>query len=409
MRYGSILAVAALALLVAFGGLGQAQVVKLSDDAKTAAKGNNVFALNLYAQLAKEDGNVFFSPYSISSALAMTYAGAKGKTADEMASTLHFSLPQDKLHPAYGELVGYYNAKGAKRPYQLSVANALWGQNGFNFQPEFLKITDKDYGAKLTNLDFVGDSEGARETINKWVEKETNDKIKDLIAKGVLNSDTRLVLTNAIYFKSAWMNKFWKESTKDEDFTVNAGTKVKAKMMHKNEKLQYMKGDNFSIVSIPYEQHALSMIILLPNKDAKLVDLEKELTTANMDKCLKELKQHQVDLKLPQFKFTSQFMLSKTLSAMGMQTAFTPGAADFSGMSTQGKLFLQQVIHKAFVDVHEEGTEAAAATAVVVGVTSLPPPLPPATFHADRPFVFAIQDNATNNILFMGRVSNPQS
>jgi serpin B len=398
---------AALGLLIGLGGAITAQPLpKPSADAATVAKDNSIFACDLHAQLSKQDGNLFYSPYSISSALAMTYAGAKGQTAEQMAQTLHFGLPPEKLHAAFAELIKHMNAEGKNRPYQLSVANSLWGQKNYTWTPGFLDLLNKNYGAGFQEVDFVKATEEARKFINTWVEKQTNDKIKELLEPGILNPDTRLVLTNAIYFKSAWQNKFPKDGTQPADFTLADGKTVKASMMHKNEAMAYLDGDAFHAVKIPYKGNALSMIVLLPKKADGLADLEKKVTAAQLNQWLAAMKPRQVDLKLPKFKVTSEFSLKKVLSDMGMPIAFS-GDADFSGISTQHKLFIQAVIHKAFVDVHEEGTEAAAATAVVVGKVSAPLPPPPATFHADHPFTFLIYENQTGSILFTGRVNNP--
>lgn len=378
---------------------------KLSDDVHAVSQGNNVFALNLYAQLSKEKGNLFFSPNSISTALAMTYAGAKGKTAEDMASTLHFGLPSDRLHAALGDLVKHLNGQGANRPYQLSVANRLWGQKNYNFLPAFLKLTENSYGAGLQEVDFVGNAEQARQIINAWVEKETKEKIKELIQKNILNADTRLVLTNAIYFKAGWAIPFPDKGTMPEDFTLADGKQVKAPTMTKSEIMSYHQAGNFAAVRIPYKGNALSMIILLPKDANGLGDVEKSLTSAELAKFLQQMKPHRVDLKLPKFKTTSEFSLKKVLSDMGMAIAFSP-AADFSGMTTQDSLFISAVIHKAFVDVHEKGTEAAAATAVIMAKSEAPI-VPEATFHVNRPFTFLIQENHSGSILFMGRVMNP--
>jgi serpin B len=324
-----------------------------------------------------------------------------------MATTLHFGLPQSKLHAASGNLTKHFNAKGfGERPYQLSVANALWGQKGFNFLPEFVKTTDTNYGAKLAELDFATNPDGSRQIINKWVEDKTNDKIKDLIPQNVIKPITRLVLTNAIYFKSPWQEKFKKNATKQEDFTLASGEKVKAPMMAKTEKMSYVDEGKFRAVSIPYSAYALSMIVLLPKDSAGLTEMETGLSGVQFEQLLKKMKPHEVNLKLPKFKVTSKFELADTLKKMGMPTAFT-SAADFSGMTTQDKLYISAVIHKAFVDVNEEGTEAAAATAVIMLGTGKPQPSPKATFHADHPFVFLIRENQSGSILFMGRVTNP--
>jgi serpin B len=321
---------------------------------------------------------------------------------------LHFELPADKLHAGFGELIQRFNAQGEKRPYQLSVANRLWAQQGYTFLPGFLSLTENKYGAGVKELDFNANPEAARKAINAWVEKQTNDKIKELLQAGDIKNVTRLVLTNAIYFKSGWAHQFWENGTKPGDFTLASGKTVKAQLMQKHEDTGYFDGGTFQAVSLPYKDNALSMIVLLPKKADGLPELEKKLTAANLKQWLAKLSEHNVNLKLPKFKTTSRFDLAKTLSAMGMPTPFTP-AADFSGMTTQEKVLIAKVIHKAFVDVHELGTEAAAATAVIIAPPSAPPPLPPATFHADRPFVFLIRENATGSILFMGRITNPQS
>ncbi len=376
-------------------------------DALDVARSNNQFTLDLYGQLRQEKGNLFFSPYSISSALAMTYAGARGETATAMANTLHFSLPQNRFHPAMGELVHRFNAQAKDRPYQLRVATALWGQKGFTFLPDFLKLTQDQYEAALKEVDFANNTEQARRTINAWVERQTQDKIKDLIQKGVLHGDTRLVLTNAIYFKAPWQDEFHKPMTKEEPFTLADGSKTRAPLMHKSEKLQYVAGEDFQAVAIPYKSRALSMIVLLPRKADGLPDLEKSLTVDRLEQWLKQMEEYQVDLKLPRFKVTAQFSLKDQLSRMGMGVAFS-NKADFSGMSSEANLKIDAVIHKAYVDVNEKGTEAAAATAVAIGLTSAPQiPEKRANFHADRPFLFLIRENQTGSILVAGRLVNP--
>jgi serpin B len=400
---------AALAALLAAAGMSEGQFVRLTDDARTVAQDGNVFGLDLYSQLRQKDGNLFLSPYSISSALSMTCAGARGQTAAEMAATLHFHLPADRQHAGAGVLTKYLNAKGpgGERPYQLSVANALWGQKGYSFLPTFVQLTENLYGAKLSELDFAGAPDESRQIINRWVEKKTNDKIKDLIPPGSIKPITRLVLTNAIYFKSPWQNKFAKSATRQEDFTRTDGSKVKAPLMAKFERAAYLNGGTFQAFSIPYQAYALSMVVLLPKEAGGLSRLEKELTAAQLDQILKKMTTHDVNLKLPRFKVTSEFSLRKTLTAMGMASAFDTDKADFRGMTTQEKLFISEVIHKAFVDVNEDGTEAAAATAVIMLGGGVPRPVPRANFHADHPFLFLIRENRTGSILFLGRVNDP--
>jgi serpin B len=401
----SALALAAAAVGLAVGLADAQPPVKLGADTTTVVRGNNVFAYDLYGRLRAKDGNLFFSPYSISNALAMTYAGARGKTAGEMASTLHFDLEPGRLHPGFGELVRHLNAGGKERKYQLTVANRLWGQKGYGFLPEFLALTKTHYAAGLEELDFEGATDQARQTINRWVEQQTRDKIKDLIPDGALANDTRLVLTNAIYFKAAWMERFNKSATQQEDFHVSADRKVKVPMMRQHELLRYLDGGTFQALELPYENRQLSMLVFLPKKIDGLAELEKSLTSAQVDKLLGGMKTHMVNLSLPKFKVTSTFSLGETLSQMGMPLAFSK-SADFSGMTSREKLFIDKVLHKAFVDVNEQGTEAAAATAVIMRPTSAPI-APNATFRADRPFVFVIRDNQSGSVLFMGRLANP--
>jgi serpin B len=399
-----------LALLISLFSLGVLTQTSTSgqvpDDTKQAVDGNTQFALDLYSRLRTKDGNLFFSPYSISTALAMTYAGARGETAREMADTLHFTLDPQRLHPAFARLMHDVQGGGQARKAQVYVANALWGQQGFRFQPEFLKLTQERYGAGLREVDFRGAAEASRLAINSWVEEQTKNKIKDLLQQGIIKSNTRLVLTNAIHFKAAWQHSFPEHLTRDETFYA-AGKQGKVRMMHGSLRMGYAANDVCQVVNIPYENGEMSMLVFLPKKRDGLAELEKALTVANLKTWLGALSNHAVDLKLPKFKVTSQFSLGQTLQAMGMKTPFDPDRADFSGMSSQDPLFISAVIHKAFVDVNEKGTEAAAATAVVIASPSAAPrPLPRATFHADHPFVYVLRDNRTGSVLFVGRVSD---
>lgn len=392
----------ALAFLWGFPMLAQAQ--KLDPDVTTLVQANDEFALRLYQQIAAKDGNLFFSPYSISNALAMTYAGARGNTAAEMKTTLRFNLAADRLPPAFGKLIAQLDGDGKPRPFQLTVANRLWGQKDYGFLPEFTKIGQDYYRAGLEEVDFINASEAARKTINAWVEQQTKDKIKDLIGPGVLNDQTRLVLTNAIYFKAPWLSPFRPEATKPEPFHLANGSSIRTPMMHANQRLQFAAHETFTMLQLPYEGHGQSMLVLLPNKKDGLGTLEKQLNAETLAKWLEKLSTHEVDVKLPKFKVTAAIKLNDTLKEMGMKDAFVFGKADFSGMATREKLYISAVLHKAFVDVNEAGTEAAAATAVVIAARSEPPP---ATFHADHPFVFLIRDNATGSILFAGRLADP--
>ncbi len=377
---------------------------KLNPDATAIVHGNNVFALDLYRELARKDGNLFFSPYSISTALGMTYAGARGETAAQMASTLHFALPPERLHPAFRDLIREINGADRPRKYQLQTANRLWGQKDFGFLPDFLKLVEADYGAGLKEVDFISATEQARKAINAWVEVQTRDKIKELLKPGLLTEDTRLVLTNAIYFKAAWLHSFNVKSTIKGDFHVSADKKVTVPLMRGSNRTNYFKGDGFEALELPYEQHDLSMLVFLPAKGTELAEFEKRLTAVNLKAWQGKMRDHMVDVTLPKFKVTAEFMLKDVLTRLGMPLAFDRRRADFSGMTSRERLFISHVVHKAFVDVNEAGTEAAASTAVLVELTSMPKP---ATFRADHPFVFLLRDNRTGSILFAGRVVNP--
>ncbi|MFH1730640.1 MAG: serpin family protein [Planctomycetota bacterium] len=380
-------------------------------------KGNNEFALDLYAKLSEKKGNLFFSPYSISTALAMTYAGARGDTAGQMKTTLHLgAAPDDKaLHDAFGKLVGDLNAAGKKGKFKLSVANALWAQRDYKFLEEFTGLVTKSYGAGLTPLDFARQTEAARQTINAWVEKQTQDKIKELLKPGVLTSLTRLVLTNAIYFKGDWASQFDKKRTKDAPFHLGLPAEkslagpatVEVPMMYQKGKFNYADLRTFQILQMPYKGDQLAMVVLLPKEHhaEAMVTLEKSLTTKNLTTWLGRLPSREVMVYLPRFKMTSEFSLKSTLMAMGMKDAFTE-KANLSGMDGTYMLYISAVVHKAFVDVNEEGTEAAAATAVVVALRSAAPRQ--LIFRADRPFIFLIRDNRTGSVLFIGRVANPK-
>jgi serpin B len=366
---------------------------------------NNAFAADLYGKLCGEEGNLFFSPNSIETALVMTYAGAKGQTADQMAKVLHLPGKGD-MHKAFGDLLKDLNAEkgadGKPRAFQLSVANALWGQKGFEFLPDFLGLVKENYGAGLSDLDFAKDTEGSRKTINAWVEKQTQDKIKDLLAPGVLTADTRLVLTNAIYFKGKWADPFKKADTKNEPFHLSGGKDINAPMMNRVDKTWYRETADYQAVELPYEGGELSMIIILPKKADGLAAVEKTVTPKMLNKDMADFAVEEVILSLPKFKTTSEFGLGDTLAALGMKDAFSASTADFSGLDGKQDLFISAVVHKAFVDVNEEGTEAAAATAVVTKNGH-----EPHVFRADHPFLFLIRHEKTGAILFMGRVADP--
>ena len=375
-------------------------------DRTAVVEGNNAFAFALYGQLRNRNGNLFFSPESISTALAMAYAGARGSTASEMAKTLHFTLPQPQLNPAMGALLSDLNA--VHDGYQLTVANALWAQQGYTFLDAFLQLLKTDYGAGLNQVDFKGATEAARLTINRWVEQKTQDKIKDLLQPGTLAPSTRLVLTNAIYFKGDWQTQFDKAHTRDEDFYPSQTQTKKVAFMHRESSFSYFDGGTFQLLEIPYKSKELSLVVLLPKDRSGLPALEQSLTASNTQQWLSQVVQRdKVIVALPKFKSTQQFELGGTLGAMGMAQAFS-GSADFSGMTGKRDFAISEVIHKAYIDVNEEGTEAAAATAVGFRALAMRGPVEqPPVFRADHPFIFLIRDNRSSSILFMGRMADP--
>ncbi|MCX6355409.1 MAG: serpin family protein [Candidatus Aureabacteria bacterium] len=371
---------------------------------KAVVEGNTSFALDLYGRLRKEEGNLFLSPYSISTALAMTYAGARGETEKQMAKVLRLPLEQKQLHLAFSELQNKLNEDGKKGAYELSVANALWGQKGYPFLKDFLAMIKNSYGGGLNEVDFIKATESARTTINTWIEKKTNNKIKEIIAPGVLNDLTRLVLTNAIYFKGKWATQFEKKNTKEAPFILADGKKVNIPMMYQKSDFRYMEKEGCQILELPYKGDALSMLLLLPGKTDGLPALESRLVRDGPGGWLASMQgKREVVVYLPKFTMTKEFMLADVLRAMGMTDAFSLPPADFSGMTGKKDLFISAVIHKAFVDVNEEGTEAAAATAVVMRASSVQMTV----FRADHPFLFLIRDNRSGSILFIGRVVNP--
>ncbi|MCD4784111.1 MAG: serpin family protein [Candidatus Eremiobacteraeota bacterium] len=379
----------------------------MSDDMKTLVKGNNDFGFDIYRKLcAGSKQNLFLSPYSISTALGMTYAGAKGNTQKQMSKVLHYDLPQKRLHKSFSDIMKSLDEGGKRRGYQLNVANRLWGQKGYKFLDSFLNVIKTYYDGGLQIVDFKRATEKARVTINTWVEKETNGKIKDLLSKGILTSDTRLVLTNAIYFKDEWLSRFDPEMTQKETFKLADGKSIKTDMMHQSSYFKYNNADGVQILEMPYRGRDISMVILLPDKVNGIYQLEKKLNSGNMDKWIKGMRHQKVGVIMPKFKLDSSFSLGDTLKKMGMSQAFS-SKADFSGMTGKKDLFISAVIHKTYVSIYEAGTEAAAATAVVMTKSAAGPSKKPKLFRADHPFVFVIRDKRTGSVLFIGRLMKP--
>jgi len=371
--------------------------------------GNTAFALDLYGKVRSEPGNLFMSPASISTALSMTWAGARGDTAKQMTKVLHFDLPEQQQHEGQAALLARLSSSSPNSP-QLAIANRIWSQKDMSLEAPFVKLTNEQYGAGIELVDFVGKPNDARLTINQWVKKKTNDKIVDLLAPGVINPLTRMVLTNAIWFKGSWATAFPKANTKDLAFATSAGSK-KVPTMQQVLRTRHATTADAQLLELPYKSsdpdRALSMVIVLPKAKDGLNKVEATLNSASLDSMIKSLAPMKVDVALPRFSTTKSFELKDTLSSMGMPLAFTEGVADFSGINKKGGLYISKVVHKAFVDVNEEGTEAAAATAVIVATESAAVEPPPVAFRADHPFVFFIRDNQTGTILFMGRVADP--
>jgi len=363
----------------------------------------NAFAVDLYGRLAAKSGNLFFSPESIEVALALAYAGARGTTAEQMAKVLHFPANDETPLKELGASLAELNAEKTARDYQLSLANSIWAQKGETFLPAFLDLLKTDFGATPAEVDYEHDAEGARRTINAWVEEKTHDKIKDLIARGVLASSTRLVLANAIYFKGTWETPFAKSDTREEAF--HASGEEKAPMMHHSGSYAYFENDELQALELPYAGGELSMVIFLPRKPDGLPALEKSITAESLASWTEGAARRTVEVTLPKFTTTAQFELSEQLSALGMGAAFSR-EADFSGMTGHKDLQIGAVIHKAFVAVNEEGAEAAAATAVGMTAMAMPMPMPPVVFRADHPFLYVIRHEKSGAILFMGRLAS---
>jgi len=376
--------------------------------------GNTRFACDLYHALDNTSPsageNIFFSPFSISTALAITYEGAEGATADEIRSVCSFPEDDAVRQNGFNTLISGLNSPDAA--YTLRTANALWAEKTYPFLPAYIGTAEEWYGAEVRNMDFIGAPETSRQTINRWVEDQTEDRITDIIPQGLITSLTRLVITNAVYFKGDWVLPFNADDTIPAKFRTDGGTSVSVDMMQRidsDARFSYGETDNLQFLRMPYEResgHPLSMLVFLPKGD-DIAAAENALGTDALAGAVATMQTRQVKVFFPKFTFETTYSLTDTLRKMGMPLAFSTGA-DFSGMDGTGDLFISDVIHKAFVAVDEEGTEAAAATAVVMGGCAAPMPeeeVP--VFRADHPFVFLIEDGETGTVLFMGRVADP--
>lgn len=398
------------------GGLG---VIAQDDPTTEMVDGNTAFALDLYGALRQDgSGNLIVSPYSISQALAMTYAGAEGQTATQIADTLHFTLDQGALPAAFQTLNGELVTRGTadadpdngESARALHIANGLWGEQTFPFDPEFSALLADSYGAGLQPADFKNDPEAAREEINGWVAEQTEDRIQDIVPEKVITPDTRLVLANAIYFYGGWASTFNADFTRDDDFSLLDGASVSVPFMVQQEYLPYAQGDGFQVAEFPYAGSQFTFTVILPD-DGQFDAIEAGLDSAMLDAAIGQLATgREVLVYLPKFEFSYDASLVEPLESLGMTDAFDDNLADFSGMLGEGapdSLVISDVLHKAFISVDEEGTEAAAATAVIMGVGAGAPTEEPLEIRIDRPFLFLIRDTQTGAVLFLGRVMDP--
>ncbi len=370
-------------------------------------EGNTNFALALYKTIAKEQpGNLFLSPYSISSALAMTYAGARGETEKQMAKTLRLPQGQGAVHLAFAALASNIAAINTAGNVEITTANALWLQQNFQVIDAYLATIRAQYRGQLFPVNFVEAAEAARQQINAWIEEQTNQKIRELLPAGSVSDATRCVLTNAIYFKGKWANAFDADATTNQPFWVTLDQEISVPMMRLQAPMKFAEIENMQIVELPYAGEEISLLLAVSKAKDGVGFLERHLAWDVLASWRRDIAMQDVEFFLPKFVMTSQFGLANTLEQMGMKDAFAD-RADFSGIEAGKTLRISDVVHKAFVEVNEEGTEAAGATGVVMGVTSVQEPLPVPVVRADHPFFFLIQEKATGSILFMGRVADP--
>jgi serpin B len=368
-------------------------------DRRALVSGNTAFALELYQSVRKADENLLLAPYSISTALAMTYAGARSATETQMAGALHFDLPQARLHAAMNQL----DLELDSRAVRLDTVNQAFAQQGYEFLGSFLDVLATDYGAGMMLVDFATHTEGARTTINGWVSDQTQSKIPELVPPNVLDFNTVLVLANAIYFKAEWLNAFDPAKTEQGAFTKADGSAVDVPMMHEEIDLGYAEGDGWQAVEVPYSGKELTMLAILPAVGSDGFDLE--LDADGLTAIVGALSQQKVALAMPRLQFACPTNLKDPLTALGMTDAFDASKADFSGMDGTQMLYIEAALHQATIEVNEQGTEASGSTAVVVGTRGVAPS--PKTVSLDRPFVALIRDVATGTVLFIGRVADP--
>jgi len=372
-----------------------------STSVEATVEAYNSFAFDLYGRYSADDGNILFSPYSISTALSMTYEGARGETAEEMEAVFGFLEDPSLRLPSIARIYNTLNEEG--REYALHTVNALWIQQGYPVVEDYVDAIVDYYGGDVNALDFVAEPDESRVTINEWVEERTNDRIKDLFPSGSIDGNVRLVLTNAIYFKGDWLYEFDEDATSEEEFHVSPTSTVMVDMMNlRDETFNYAETDELQILELPYTGEDVSMLLLLP-KEGRIGDVEAQLSAERLGEWLELMEGAAVNVYLPRFTFETKYFMMEDLAEMGMPTAFTD-AADFSGMNAEDRLFIDKVIHQAFIEVNEKGTEAAAATGVSVALSAA---IQEEVFRADHPFIFLIRDVDTGVIMFMGRVTDP--
>jgi len=376
------------------------------EEIKDIISANNQFALDLYSKVKDQEENIFFSPYSLSIALAMAYEGAKNETAKEIENVFYFPKDNQGRRDSYFNLQNWLLRKNTQ--HEINVANALWPQKDFSFSDDYFNVISKYYQGLIESLDFVERPEQSRKRINEWVEAQTKGKIENLIAEGTISPLTRLILTNAIYFKGEWLQEFNEVNTKTDSFYIAPNESIRVEMMQRLDdeaKFPYYAENDFQVLEMPYSGEETSMLVLLP-KERDLTVLEEQLTVKNINHWQENLTKQRVKVYFPKFKLETKYFLKPVLGAMGMPKSFSD-SADFSGITGQKDLFISEVIHQAFVEVDEKGTEAAAATGIVMELTAMPEePVP--VFRADRPFIFIIQEKETGTILFIGKVKNPE-
>jgi serpin B len=373
-------------------------------DLELFIRGNNEFALELYGCLRRHKGNLFIAPFSISSSLALAYAGARGDTAAQIAKVLHFSVEQESVHRAFARLLNHSSEEKATSA-RLHIANAVWGQKGHGYATTYVRLIEKYYGSKLIETDFASDLVQSLELINRWAQDRTHGRIKNFLNKQDLDTDCRMVLTNAVYFKAPWTAQFSKSATSYDTFWLTTDKKVKVPMMQQHGLFDYCDTGELEMLGMGYGTSSLGMFVILPKKGKTLDSIERAFTGKSLSEWIDKLRPHKVDVVMPKYTVTGEFRLGKELASMGMGLAFS-NSADFTGITSQAGFRLRDVVHKTWLSVCEDGTEAAAATATVADVAISAPPR--ASFRADRPFLFLIRDGSNTHILFVGRITDPR-